>query len=94
MGLTSSPPDVWIRRHNNGKTVTEVNGLLNHTNDESAELIIIDAKHKNRRFIWWNNFKNVRLIRWVRHRLDVDDNAKRADLISSKLPINSERILI
>ncbi|KAF1751189.1 hypothetical protein GCK72_017743 [Caenorhabditis remanei] len=85
MGLTSSPPDVWIRRHNNGKTVTEVNGLLNHTSDESAELIIIDAKHKNRRFIWWNNFKNVRLIRWVRHRLDVDDNAKRADLISRVL---------
>ncbi|PIC27400.1 hypothetical protein B9Z55_019667 [Caenorhabditis nigoni] len=81
MGLTDAP-DVWVRHQNNGKTVTEVNGLLNHTNDGSGELIIIDSKHKNRRYVLWNNFKNLRLVRWARRRLDVDDNAKRADLIS------------
>uniref|UniRef100_A0A1I7U9A8 Ig-like domain-containing protein n=1 Tax=Caenorhabditis tropicalis TaxID=1561998 RepID=A0A1I7U9A8_9PELO len=83
MSITESP-DVWIRRHGNGKIVTEVNGHLGNKNDESAELIIIDSKHKNRRYIWWTNFKNLRLIRWVRRRLDVEDNAKRADLISSE----------
>lgn len=83
MGLAQAP-DVWIRQSGNGKTVSRVNGHINHNNDEAAELIIFDAKHKNRRFVWWTNFRNIRLIRWIRNRLNVDDNAKRADLISSE----------
>ncbi|CCD69051.1 Ig-like domain-containing protein [Caenorhabditis elegans] len=84
MGLAQAP-DVWIRQSGNGKTVSRVNGHINHNNDEAAELIIFDAKHKNRRFVWWTNFRNIRLIRWIRNRLNVDDNAKRADLISRVL---------
>ncbi|CAL2045279.1 unnamed protein product [Caenorhabditis brenneri] len=85
MGVTERP-DVWIRQHNNGKTVTEVNGRINNSADEAAELIIIDAgHHKNRRRRWWNTIKNMRLMKWVRNRLSVDDNAKRADLVSRVL---------
>lgn len=73
---------VWIRQLDNEKESELLNGSNINKLDETSELITFDTKEKNTKSIW-NFIQEFRVVRWIRHRFRVNDNAKKADLISS-----------
>ncbi|CAI5452843.1 unnamed protein product [Caenorhabditis angaria] len=72
--------EVWIRQ-----TLPTSNGIPNHLNDEAAELIVFGPRKIRKTLKITQFIRNLRLYRWFQRRFEVQDNAKRADLVSRAL---------